>query len=211
MSHRGRSISRDNLSCLRTRPTFQTVSQSRLTPREAPGSLEDAEPTIQVTAPAAATVGGPFRLVDETGAAVSEKLLEGKPSLVFFGFTHCPGLCPTALYEISEIFTALGPDADKAQAFFVTVDPERDTPEVMKAYVESFAPQVHALSGSPAEVDAMKKAYRVYSRKVPLAAGDYTMDHTARIHLMDKKGQFVAPFNVRRPSADAVAELKRYF
>jgi len=168
-------------------------------------------PPAQVASGTAA-VGGPFRLVDETGTAVSEKVLEGKPSLVFFGFTHCPDVCPTALYEISEIFTALGPDADKAQAFFVTVDPERDTPEVMKAYVESFAPQVHALSGSPAEVEAMKKAYRVYSRKVPLAtAGDYTMDHTALIYLMDKKGQFVAPFNVKRPPADAAAELKRYF
>jgi len=168
-------------------------------------------PPAQVASGTAA-VGGPFRLVDENATPVTEKVLEGKPSLVFFGFTHCPDVCPTALYEISEIFTALGPDADKAQAFFMTVDPERDTPAVMKSYIGSFAPQVHALTGSPDAVEAMKKAYRVYSRKVPLAtAGDYTMDHTAIIYLMDKKGQFVAPFNVKRPPEEAAAELKRYF
>ncbi len=159
-----------------------------------------------------AAVGGPFQLVDQDGARVTEALLKGKPSLVFFGFTHCPDVCPTALYEISEIFTALGPDADKAQAFFVTVDPERDTPDVMKSYVSSFVPQIRGLTGSPEQMDVVKKEYRVYSRKVPLGDGrDYTMDHTAVIYLMDKTGAFIAPFNLKRPPADAAAELKRYF
>lgn len=159
----------------------------------------------------AASVGGPFRLLDQTGAATTEAVLKGKPTLVFFGFTHCPDVCPTALFEMSEIFAALGPDADKAQAYFVTVDPERDTPEVLKSYLASFAPQVHGLTGTPEAVDAIKKEYRVYSRKVPLSDGDYTMDHTAVVYLMDKSGTFVAPFNSKRPPAEAAAELKRYF
>lgn len=165
----------------------------------------------KVAAQDAAHVGGPFKLVDEDGKPATEARLKGKPSLVFFGFTHCPDVCPTALYEISEIFNALGPDADKAQAFFVTVDPERDTPEAMKSYLSSFVPQVHAFTGAPEAVDGVKKAYRVYSRKVPLSGGDYTMDHTAVVYLMDKNGTFVAPFNIKRPPGEAAADLKRYF
>ncbi len=157
----------------------------------------------------AATVGGPFRLVDQNGAVVTEAALKGRPTLIFFGFTHCPDICPTALFEMSEIFAALGPDADKVQAFFVTVDPERDTPGTLKAYLSSFAPQLKALTGTPEQIDAIKKAYRVYSRKVPLDGGDYTMDHTAVIYLMDKSGTFLAPFNAKRPAAEAAADLRR--
>ncbi|MDI4666568.1 SCO family protein [Xanthobacter autotrophicus] len=163
-----------------------------------------------VTSTGTAAVGGPFRLVDQTGAQVTEAALKGKPSLIFFGFTHCPDVCPTALFEMSEILTALGPDADKAQVFFVSVDPERDTPEALKSYLSSFAPQIRGLTGTPEAVDAIKKEYRVYSRKVPLKDGDYTMDHTAVVYLMDKNGSFVAPFNSKRPPAEAAAELKRY-
>lgn len=168
-----------------------------------------APPTV--TSSGTARVGGPFTLVDETGNPVTEAVLKGKPSLVFFGFTHCPDVCPTALFEMSEIFAALGPDADKAQAIFVSVDPERDTPAVLKSYLSSFAPQIHGLSGTPEAVEAIKKHYRVYSRKVPLSDGDYTMDHTAVVYLMDKSGTFVAPFNSKRPPAESAAELKRYF
>jgi len=166
-------------------------------------------PSQQVAGTAA--VGGPFALVDQNGAAITEAALKGKPTLIFFGFTHCPDVCPTALFEMSEIFGALGPDADKVQAFFVSVDPERDTPEVLKAYLGSFAPQLRGLTGSPAAIDSIKKEYRVYSRKVPLTGDDYTMDHTAVVYLMDKTGTFVAPFNSKQPPADAARELKRYF
>ncbi|MFG1286649.1 SCO family protein [Xanthobacter versatilis] len=167
-------------------------------------------PTPRVTSTGTAAVGGPFKLVDQTGAPVTEAALKGKPSLIFFGFTHCPDVCPTALFEMSEILTALGPDADKAQVFFVTVDPERDTPEALKSYLSSFAPQIRGLTGTPEAVEVIKKEYRVYSKKVPLTGGDYTMDHTAVVYLMDKSGTFVAPFNSKRPPADAAAELKRY-
>ncbi|MFG1358978.1 SCO family protein [Xanthobacter pseudotagetidis] len=168
-------------------------------------------PSPAPTGQGVAAVGGPFTLVDQNGTTTTEAALKGKPTLIFFGFTHCPDVCPTALFEMSEIFAALGPDADKLQAFFVSVDPERDTPEVLKSYLGSFAPQLRGLSGTPEQVAAIKKAYRVYSRKVPLTGDDYTMDHTAVVYLMDKTGTFAAPFNAKRPAAEAAADLKRYF
>ena len=167
------------------------------------------EPPPKVTGQA--TVGGPFSLTDQNGQPITEAALKGKPTLIFFGFTHCPDVCPTALFEMSEIFNALGPDASKAQAFFVSVDPERDTPDVLKSYVSSFSPQIVGLSGTPEATEQIKREFRVYSRKVPLKDGDYTMDHTAVVYLMDKEGNFVAPFNSKRPPAEAAAELKRYF
>ena len=163
---------------------------------------------VPVVQPAA--VGGPFRLVDQTGAEVTEAVLKGQPSLVFFGFTHCPDVCPTTLFDVSEVYKALGRDGDKVKAFFVSVDPERDTPELLKEYLSSFDPRLRGLTGDPAAVAAMEKAYRVYSKKVPLDGGGYTMDHTALVYLMDKEGRFVAPFNLKRKPEEAAAELKRY-
>ena len=158
----------------------------------------------------ASAVGGPFSLVDQNGKTVTEQQLKGHPSLVFFGFTHCPDVCPTALFEMSEIMRALGPDAGKVAALFVTVDPERDTPAQMKDYLSSFDPHLTALTGTPEAVAQMLKAYRVYSRKVPTENGDYTMDHTALVYLMDKQGSFVSPFNIKRRPEDAAADLRRY-
>jgi protein SCO1/2 len=160
--------------------------------------------------PAPSAIGGPFRLVDQNGTVVTEADLKGKPSLIFFGFTHCPDICPTALFDMTQVYKALGKDGDRVAAFFVTVDPERDTSEVLKEYLSSFDPHLRGLTGDPASVAAMGKAYRVYSKKVPLEAGGYTMDHTALVYLMDKQGRFVAPFNMKRKPEDAAAELKRY-
>ena len=157
-----------------------------------------------------AAIGGPFRLVDQNGAPFSDQNLKGKPFLVFFGFTHCPDVCPTALFEMSEIMRKLGSDADRTAALFVTVDPERDTPASMKDYLASFDPHIRGLTGDPAALAAVAKAYRVYYKKVPLDSGDYTMDHTAIVYLMDKDGQFIAPFDLQRsPDAEAT-ELRRY-
>ncbi len=158
----------------------------------------------------ASAIGGPFRLVDQNGRGVSDVDLKGRPSLVFFGFTHCPEICPTALFDISEILNKLGPDAAKVNALFVTVDPERDTPEKLKDYLSSFNPRLIGLSGDPAAVAAVAKAYRVYFKKVPLDAGGYTMDHTAIVYLMDKDGRFVAPFSLKRRPEDAASDLRRY-
>jgi protein SCO1/2 len=157
-----------------------------------------------------AAIGGPFNLTDQNGQAVSDRDFKGRPFLVFFGFTHCPDICPTTLFDVSEILRALGSDADRTRALFITVDPERDTPAVMKDYLSSFDPHLSGLTGDPAAVAAVAKAYRVYYKKVPSDQGGYTMDHTAIVYLMDKEGRFVAPFNLKRTAEAAAADLRRY-
>lgn len=159
---------------------------------------------------AASSIGGPFQLVDQSGQKVTEKNLQGKPTIIFFGFTHCPDVCPTALFEMSEILRAMGKDADRLNAYFVSVDPERDTPDIMKSYLSSFDPNLKGLTGSPEQVAGVISAYRVYAKKVPMKDGDYTMDHTALIYLMDREGRFVAPFNIKRKPEEAAADLKKY-
>jgi protein SCO1/2 len=159
----------------------------------------------------AAAVGGPFQLIDQDGRPFSDRDLRGKPFLVFFGFVRCPEVCPTALFEMSEVLRALGPDADRAAALLISVDPERDTPETLKDYLASFDPHVRGLTGDPAAIAQVAKAYRVYYKKVPLEDGEYTMDHTALVYLMDKHGRFVAPFNLKRSPEAAAADLRRYF
>jgi len=162
----------------------------------------------KIAAPAA--IGGPFQLSDQLGQSVTDKNLKGRPTLIFFGFTHCPDVCPTSLFEISEVLKAMGTDADKVNAWFVSVDPERDTAAAMKDYLSSFDPHLKGLTGEPAAVAKVISAYRVYARKVPLKDGDYTMDHTALIYLMDRDGNFVAPFNLKRTPEEAAKDLKRY-
>ena len=161
-----------------------------------------------VAAPVA--IGGPFQMTDQTGHAVTEKSLQGRPTLIFFGFTHCPDICPTSLFEISEVLRAMGEDADRVNAYFISVDPERDTTAAMKDYLSSFDPHLKGLTGDPNEVAKVISAYRVYARKVPLKEGDYTMDHTALIYLMDREGHFVSPFNLKRTPEQAAVDLQRY-
>jgi protein SCO1 len=161
-----------------------------------------------VTAPAA--IGGPFQLTDQTGQTVTEKNLQGRPTLVMFGFTHCPDVCPTELFQISEVLRAMGNDADRVNAYFVSVDPERDTQAAMKDYLSSFDPHLKGLTGNADAVAKVVSDYRVYAKRVPLKDGDYTMDHTALIYLMDRNGKFVAPFNLSRKPEEAAADLKHY-
>jgi protein SCO1 len=157
-----------------------------------------------------AAIGGPFQLTDQHGKTVTEKNLKGKPTLIFFGYTHCPDVCPTSLFEISEVLRAMGKEADKVNAYFISVDPERDTQAAMKDYLSSFDPHLEGLSGDPAETTKVLNSYRVYAKKVPTKDGDYTMDHTALIYLMDRDGRFVSPFNLKRSPEEAAAELKKY-
>jgi protein SCO1/2 len=159
---------------------------------------------------AVAAVGGPFQLTDQSGKAVTDADMKGKPFLVFFGFTHCPDICPTTLFDMSQLMKELGPDADRTGALFITVDPDRDTPKVMKDYLSNFDPHVRGLTGDPTAINAAIRAYRVYAKKVPLENGDYTMDHTALVYLMDKNGHFVAPFDVSRTPAAEAADLRRF-
>src|SRR5262245_40031020 len=155
-------------------------------------------------------IGGPFRLTDQNGTAVTDRDMKGKPFLVFFGFTHCPDVCPTALFDVSEVLRSLGPDADRTGALFITVDPERDTAAALKDYLGSFDPHLRGLTGDAEALAAVAKEYRVYYKKVPLDGGDYTMDHTAIVYLMDKDGRFVSPFNLKRRPDIAAAELRKY-
>ncbi len=167
-------------------------------------------PETAAMAPSAAVIGGPFRLVDQNGRTVTDQDLKGEPYLVFFGFIHCPDVCPTTLMELSDVLDKLGPDAARVGALFITVDPERDTPAELKDYLSSFNPRFRGLTGDVAAVAAVAKSYRIYMKKVPLDNGDYTMDHTALVYLMDKAGKFVAPFNLKRRPEDAAADLRRF-
>jgi protein SCO1/2 len=161
-----------------------------------------------VAAPAA--IGGPFQLTDQAGRTVTESNMKGRPTLIFFGYTHCPDVCPTSLFEMSEVLRAMGKDADRVNAYFISVDPERDTTVAIKDYLSSFDPHLEGLTGSPDEVAKVISAYRVFARKVPMKDGDYTMDHTALIYLMDRDGKFVSPFNLKRTPEQAAADLRRY-
>jgi protein SCO1/2 len=123
-----------------------------------------------VAAPAA--IGGPFQLTDQTGQTVTEKAMQGHPTLIFFGFTHCPDVCPTTLFEISEVLRVMGKDADRVNAYYISVDPERDTSAAMKDYLSSFDPHLRGLTGNADAVAKVLSEYRVYARKVPLKDGD---------------------------------------
>jgi protein SCO1 len=139
-------------------------------------------------------IGGPFRLTSHEGRPFTDQDLKGKPFAVFFGFTHCPEVCPTTLYDLTQDLEALGRDADKLRVAFITVDPAQDTPELMKTYLGSFDPRIVGLTGTEEEIAAVAKAYKIYYRKVPTESG-YTMDHTATIFLMDSKGDFYGTSN----------------
>jgi protein SCO1/2 len=159
--------------------------------------------------PRAALIGGAFALEDGDGKTISDQTLRGRPFLVYFGYTHCPDVCPTELARISDILAKMG---DKAiPALFITVDPQRDTPKIMQDYVSSFDARIVGLSGSPQAIEAAEKAFRVYARKGQAqAGGDYSMDHSSVVYLMDKSGAFVEAFNAERPPEEAAKDLERF-
>ena len=157
-----------------------------------------------------ALVGGPFSLRTGDGKTLTDADMKGRPFLVYFGYLHCPDVCPTTLAQISDVLRHM-PDKP-LRALFVTVDPERDTPALMADYVGSFDPRVVGLSGSPDEIAAIEKAYRVYARKgPPQANGDYSMDHSSVVYLMDASGAFVEALNLERPPEEVAKELAAYF
>ncbi|TKT82405.1 SCO family protein [Aquamicrobium sp. LC103] len=154
------------------------------------------------------TIGGPFKLTTHEGAALSDTDLEGTPFAVFFGFTHCPEVCPTTLWELSEALGAIGDDADRLKVLFVSVDPERDTPEALAAYLQSFDRRIVGLTGEAADIEAMANAYRAYWKRVPLEDGDYTMDHTASVYLMNSEGRFSGMISYEEVSDMRVRKLR---
>jgi protein SCO1 len=167
------------------------------TPRGAAGTL------------LASAIGGPFRLVDQNGKTVTDGDLKGKWSLVYFGYTHCPDACPTALNDISIALDELGSKRAAVRPVFITVDPERDTPEVLKSYVTSFDAPILALTGTPEEIAQAAKDYRVYYAKHPEAGGDYSMDHSSVIYVMDPQGRFTASFTHENSPEEIAERLKK--
>lgn len=158
------------------------------------------------------TVGAPFgvdfALVNHMGEPVTQEAFRGKPSAIFFGFTHCPEICPTTLYEIDNWFKALGDDADKLNAYFVTIDPERDTPQVLGDYITSVSSNVVGITGNPEDVRDMARGYAVFFKRIELEDDDYTMDHTASIFLLDSEGRFRKTIAYGEASETAIAKLR---
>jgi protein SCO1/2 len=153
--------------------------------------------------------GAPFTLVDQNGQAITEAAFRGQPSAVFFGFTHCPEVCPTTLFEMTGWLDKLGDEGKNIRAYFVTVDPERDTAEVMKSYVGNVSERITGITGEPDKVLAMAKSFGIFSRKVDLEGGDYTMDHTASVILLDSKGDFAGTIAYEEDPDTALAKMKR--
>jgi protein SCO1 len=153
-------------------------------------------------------IGGPFTLVDDTGATVTEKDIAGKPHVMYFGYTFCPDVCPTTLLDLSRWIKKLGPDADRLNYVFVTVDPERDTVQSIHAYLSSFDKHIRGYTGTPAGIAQIAKEYRVYYKKVPTEDGGYTMDHSAVIYLMGPDGKLVTVIRYQEDDASAIGKLK---
>ena len=157
-----------------------------------------------------ASIGGPFELVNQDGQTVTDKTYAGKYLLVYFGYTNCPDICPTALQTIAIAMDDLGPLADKVQPILITVDPERDTPKVMKEYVQAFTKRLVGLSGTPEQIARVAKEYRVYYQKVPLKNSSlgYSMDHSGFTYLMDRQGRYLTHFRHDVTPEDLAQRLK---
>jgi protein SCO1 len=171
--------------------------------------LTTRAPDIQTAIGGAARIGGPFELVSHEGQPFSDRDLLGKPYAIFFGFTHCPDVCPTTLLDMTNRFEDLKTDADKLRVAFVSIDPERDTPAFLKEYLKSFDKRIIGLTGTRPQVAAVAKAYRIIAEKVPGTGADYTMNHTATVFLFDAKGGFAGTIAYQEAEASQRAKLKR--
>jgi len=166
--------------------------------------------TFIAIAPHRTSIGGPFRLMSTAGHEMTDADFKGRPLLIYFGYTHCPDICPTTLAHLSLVLKAVGKPG-RVGAAFVTVDPERDTLAMLKDYLASFDPQIIGLWGTSSEIARVEKAFHVTALRTPEPGGGYTIDHTAMVFLMDKKGQFVGPFDVDLPPETAANLLRQYF
>ncbi|MEJ6781016.1 SCO family protein [Aminobacter sp. Piv2-1] len=155
-----------------------------------------------------AAIGGPFSLVSHKGERVSDETLRGKPYLAFFGFTNCPDICPTTLFELSEMMAELGADADKFNVLLITVDPERDSQDLLATYMTAFDPRIIALRGTREETDAVVKSFAAAAIKVPTDGGNYTMEHTAGVYLMDENGEYAGLMRMDEPREQRMQALR---
>jgi protein SCO1/2 len=176
--------------------------------------LTRGAPAPQVETSGKALIGGPFSLVDQTGKTVTDKDFRGRYMLVFFGFTHCPDVCPAELQVMADALGQLGPKASKIVPVFISLDPERDRPEAVGAYVKNFGPNFVGLTGSPEAIAAAAKAYRVsfskFEYKDSNGQSGYSIDHSTLLYLMDKNGEYITHFSYGTPAAKMAETLRRY-
>jgi protein SCO1/2 len=156
--------------------------------------------------------GAPFALTRQDGQPITEQAFRGKPTALFFGFTHCPEICPTTVYELTGWLTSVDPDKSKMQAYFVSIDPARDTPQMLGTYLSNVTDRIIGISGDPAKVEAMARSFKVFFKKVPTDPAkpddDYTMDHTASVFLLDRQGRFAGTIAYGENPDVAVQKLK---
>ena len=158
-----------------------------------------------------ALISGPFQLTDQDGNTVTDQTYKGRLMLIYFGFTYCPDACPTALGVMSAALDQLDVSADRVVPILITVDPERDTPAVLKDYVSNFHPRMVGLTGTPAQIAQVAKAYRVFYQKAPGATGEeYLMDHTLLIYLMDGEGKYIAHFGPDAKPEQIADEIREH-
>lgn len=166
-------------------------------------------PGAPAGAAAPATPTADFVLTDQDGQPFDSRSLRGQAALVFFGFTHCPDVCPTTLAAMTNVLETLGPDADRVRPVFISVDPERDTPEALKEFGEMFDPRIVMLTGTPAEIAAVAKSWYVYYERQPAgAAGSYMVDHTASVFLVDRGGLFRSTFDFHEDEKVIVEKVR---
>lgn len=158
-----------------------------------------------------ADIGGSFTLTDQNNQQVSDSQFRGKYMLVFFGFTSCPSICPVGMATLTQAMEQLGGDASKVQPIFISVDPEQDTPQRVKEFIENFHPSIVGLTGTPEQIKAVESAYKVYAAKSEdkNMPGGYNVDHSGFIYLMDKQGEYLAHFNYQDSAADIVKTVRQ--
>jgi protein SCO1/2 len=170
---------------------------------------EQSEEEQGVSQTSMATIGGPFTLIASTGKPFSSTALNGKPAAVFFGFTHCPDVCPTTIARLTKLRRELGKGDDALSIVFISVDPERDTPAEVDSYMKLYDTPVIGLTGTPAQIEQVKKQFGIYSRKVPQPGGGYSVDHTAAVILLDRNGQFTSTLSPEEGDRVALDKLRR--
>lgn len=188
-------------------PFFAQLYQARFTEK----TVEPQSPVEARETNSAVNIGGAYSLVNSSNEKVTDKTFLGKPTLMFFGFTHCPAICPGTLADISLWYEKLGKqDADKLQTLFITVDPERDTPIVLREYMKAFDPHIVALTGTPEQIAAMTSLYRVYYKKMPpMKDGGYMVNHSASIYAFDANGKLVSTIDPDESRDVAFAKVKK--
>ena len=154
-------------------------------------------------------INSDFELFDQNNKKIKKFNLLESPTVLFFGFTYCPDVCPTTLQSLSVLIDKLGKDKNKIKFYFVSIDPERDTPAVLKDYLSSFNPKINALTGKQKDLDVLIKSFSIYAKKVPLDNNNYTMDHTASLILIDKNTSFVGTITYEEKNKVALEKLQK--